>query len=341
MNPYRSPLLIILAVVVVAVLIAILQLDLKAPRADRNWEPEFANLTTFEDLGGGRWRLNNLRYWTWNESGAKDKIWGDRTIDENAVTALWYYVQPFGGWDGIAHTFVVFELAGKDGEAADYIGVSVEARREIGEVYSSLSGLFRAYELTYLWASEKDLLTRRAVYLPDELYGYRLNVPPETARAALRHFIARTNDLAARPRFYNTLSSNCTNELAKTVNGGGEDIIPYHYSFVLTGFADRYLHRLGYLGEPDRDFAAIQRAGHLNAIVRANAGASEKAFSKAVRAGLEAAAIPGRQASADQAISRRIFPESPACEAGSRACRSSTGRCAAAVCLTSATDENG
>jgi hypothetical protein len=305
MNPYRSPLLVVLAVVVVAMLIAILRLNLKEPRAERNWEPEFANLTTFEDLGGGRWRLDNLRHWTWTQSGPKDKIWGGRIVDENAVTALWYYVQPFGGWDGIAHTFLVFELRDEGGEAADYIGVSVEARRQTGQVYSALSGLFRTYELTYLWASEKDLLTRRAVYSPEELYGYRLNVPPQTARAALRHFIARTNDLAARPRFYNTLFSNCTNELAETVNSGGEDFIPYHYSFVLTGFADRYLHRLGYLGEPDNDFAAIRRAGHLNAIVRANAGAGEKAFSQAIRTGLEAAAIPGRQASANYAISRR------------------------------------
>ncbi len=295
MNPYRSPLLVILAIVVVAVLIAILQLNLREARADRNWEPEFANLTTFQDLGGGRWRLNNLRHWTWTESGPEDKIWGGRIIDENAVTALWYYVQPFGGWDGIAHTFLVFELDGRDGGnggdgAADYIGVSVEARRETGEVYTALAGLFRTYELTYLWASEKDLLTRRTVYLPDQLYGYRLNVPAQTARAALRHFIDRTNDLAARPRFYNTLFSNCTNELADTVNGGGEDIIPYHYSFVLTGFADRYLHRLGYLGEKDRDFAAIRSAGHLNAIVRANAGAGEKTFSQAIRAGQQGAA---------------------------------------------------
>lgn len=305
MRPYRSPLLVLLAVFVVVVLFAILRLNLMQPRDDRNWEPEFANLTTFEDLGGGRWRLNDLRHWTWNESGPGQTIWGERIIDENAVSALWYYVQPFGGWEGIAHTFLVFELNGKDGGAASYIGVSVEARRQTGEVYSALAGLFRAYELTYLWASEKDLLTRRVLYLPDELYGYRLNVPPQTARAALRHFIARTNELAARPRFYNTLFSNCTNELAKTVNDGGGDFIPYHYSFVLTGYADRYLHRLGYLGGPGSDFAAIRAAGHLNAIVRANAGAGEMAFSRAIRAGLEAAAVPGRQVSADDAVSRR------------------------------------
>jgi len=291
MRPYPPPLLVFLAIAVVAALFAILRFDLKEPRADRNWEPEFARLTTFEDLGGGRWRLDNLRHWTWNQSGPEEQVWGNRTIDENAVSGLWYYVQPFGGWNGIAHTFVVFELAGGDGKAADFIGISVEARRETGEAYSAPAGLLRTYELTYLWASEKDLLTRRAVYLPEELYGYRLNVPPQTARAALRHFIARTNDLAARPRFYNTLFSNCTNELAKTVNdGSGKDLVPYHYSFVLTGFADRYLHRLGYLGEADSDFAAIRRAGHLNTIVRANAGAGETAFSQAIRAGLQTAA---------------------------------------------------
>ncbi len=284
--------MVLLAVLVVAVLFAILRLNFKEPRDDRNWEPEFADLSTFDDLGDGRWRLNNLRHWTWNQSGSGQVIWGDRIIDENAVSALWYYVQPFGDWGGIAHTFLVFELEGGDGSGrTDYIGVSVEARREIGEVYSALAGLFRAYELTYLWASEKDLLTRRVLYLPDELYGYRLNVSRQMARAALRHFIARTNDLAARPRFYNSLFSNCTNELAETVNAGGEDVIPYHYSFMLTGYADRYLHALGFLGEPDSDFAAIRRAGHLNAIVRANAGASEKAFSQAIRAGLKAAAI--------------------------------------------------
>ncbi|HSG94474.1 MAG TPA: DUF4105 domain-containing protein, partial [Afifellaceae bacterium] len=201
MQPSRLPLLVILAIAVVALLFAILRLNFMQARDDRNWEPEFANLTTFQDLGGGRWRLNNLRHWTWNKSGPEDKIWDNRVIDENTVTGLWYYVQPFGGWDGIAHTFLVFELAGKDdGETVDYIGVSVEARRQVGEAYSAWSGLFRAFELTYLWASEKDLLTRRAVYLPDELYGYRLNVSPQTARAALRHFITRTNELAASPR---------------------------------------------------------------------------------------------------------------------------------------------
>ncbi len=170
----------------------------------------------------------------------------------------------------------------------------MEARRQVGESYSALAGIFRTYELIYLWATEKDLLTRRAVYLPDDLYGYRLNVSPQTARAALRHFIARTNQLAGRPRFYNTLFSNCTNELAKTVNGSGEEVIPYHYSFVLTGYADRYLHRLGYIGDGDRDFATIRKSSRANAIVRANAGAGERGFSKAVRAGLQAATIAGR-----------------------------------------------
>ena len=74
---------------------------------------------------------------------------------------------------------------------------------------------------------------------------------------------------------------------------------------MLTGFADRYLHRLGYLGETDSDFAAIRSAGHLNTIVRANAGAGEKTFSQAIRAGHKAAASGDRQTSADDAISRR------------------------------------
>lgn len=38
---------------------------------------------------------------------------------------------------------------------------------------------------------------------------YRLRMTPENARLLLREYLAEANELARRPRFYNTLTSNC------------------------------------------------------------------------------------------------------------------------------------
>ena len=64
-----------------------------------------------------------------------------------------------------------------------------------------MRGAFRAYELLYVWSTEKDVLSRIAVKLDHKLYAYKLDLPVDQAMIIFDHFVARTNDLAARPRF--------------------------------------------------------------------------------------------------------------------------------------------
>ena len=40
---------------------------------------------------------------------------------------------------------------------------------------------------------------------------YRLRMTPANARVLLREYVEEVDDLARAPRFYNTLTSNCTN----------------------------------------------------------------------------------------------------------------------------------
>ena len=62
-----------------------------------------------------------------------------------------------------------------------------------------------------------------------------------------RQFVDETAALATTPRWYNTLTTNCTSSLIAYVNKVQPDAIPWHYSFVLTGRTDTYLGRLGYV----------------------------------------------------------------------------------------------
>ena len=65
------------------------------------------------------------------------------------------------------------------------------------------------HELIYIGADERDLMRLRKVR-NEQIELYRLRPPPERARALLVEYTKQANDLAARPRFYNTLTTNCT-----------------------------------------------------------------------------------------------------------------------------------
>jgi len=262
----------------------------RTPRADRNWEAALARAPQFTPQvtdQGGAWALDHLRAFEFDATGATTKNWRPASIDPAALTEIWFFIEPFGRWDGVAHSFLSFVFAGGNPQT---ISVSVEARREEGEDYSAIRGAFNAYELIYLWSTEKDILTRIGVYLDHDLYAYRLDVTPEQARAILDHFITRTNRLSERPRFYNTLTSNCTNELAKAVNDAFPGALPWHLSHVLTGRSAERLHALEFV-EGGADFEAIKARAEIGAVVRTLDGAGDDAFSEQWRAHVQAGSV--------------------------------------------------
>lgn len=254
-----------------------LMISLRTPRADRQWEKELSRAPVFERLSDDRWRLHDLRAFEFGPDGAETQAWRDKTIAAGDLEEIWFFLEPFEGFDGAAHTLVSFVFGGETNET---IAMSVEARKEEGEVYSGVNGLFNKFELIYLWSTEKDVLTRIAVGLDHEVYAYRLNVPKPQAEQILAHFIERTNDLSARPRFYNTFTSNCTNELAKAVKGAYPQALPWHYSFVLTGYSAAHLHKLGFLGDAHAAFSRIKAHADASEAIRAAATAPEAAFSE-------------------------------------------------------------
>jgi hypothetical protein len=216
------------------------------PSLDREWDEDVRVLSSVEMLADGAIRLASVRDWRYTREAVVSKHYFAARFDPADVTGLWLYEQELGFGGRIAHTFLVFEFPESYGNAR-WLGLSVETRREIGETYSLVGGVMRKFEVTHMWATEEDLVTRRVEFLDYPLTRYRVTVPDEYFGRVFEQFAEETRVLATAPRWYNTLTTNCTSSLVAYVNEVRADAIPWNYSLVFTGRADTYLAELGYI----------------------------------------------------------------------------------------------
>jgi hypothetical protein len=107
--------------------------------------------------------------------------------------------------------------------------------------------MLRKFEVTHIWATEEDLVRRRVEYLDYPLTRYRVTVPREYLARIFEQMVEETDALAHTPRWYNTLTTNCTSSLIRYVNEAEPGAIPEHWSSVFTGRADDHLGALGYV----------------------------------------------------------------------------------------------
>ena len=70
---------------------------------------------------------------------------------------------------------------------------------------------------------------------------YRLNTPPDQARALLREYVVESTELAAQPKFYNSITANCATVVFKLVRAAGSTL-PFDWRLVVNGFLPGYLY---------------------------------------------------------------------------------------------------
>jgi hypothetical protein len=237
-------------------------------RADRDWHPYLAR-TSHVDLADDRFTIAPVSDWSYQRQGPISESYIEAAQSIDALRQVWFVLEPQPGSSVAAHTFLLFEFEGDR-----LLGLTIEARREANEDYSALAGIWNKYELSYLWASARDLLTRRAVMLDHEVFVYPVAVTSEQRRTLLRNLLERTDALEQRPRYYNTLFSNCTNELAKAAG--------FHWApaFILTGQSDEYLFRRGVI--PGANFEAAHTRSDMTAFIQRLNGEPAPAFDVAL-----------------------------------------------------------
>ena len=211
-----------------------------APSNARVWTAEQARLPMAR-FDGSTVVIENVRDWRYAANGPVSQAWTTRIYDLDNIDSVWLVLSPFGEkWRGPAHAFLSFGF-----DDGTFVGVSVEARKELGESYSLLKGATRRFEIAYVVADERDLIQLRANVWGDEVYVYPIRAPREKVRALFVDMLERANELAAQPEYYNTITNNCTTAILEHANRVSSTPIPYGWQVLAPGYVDELAIELG------------------------------------------------------------------------------------------------
>jgi Domain of unknown function (DUF4105) len=212
-----------------------------APSNDRVWADDVAQMTT-GTVDGNRVTLRNVRNFEWRSNTDYTQRWETRHYDldrlESVDMIMSYWTGP-----AIAHMLISFGF--DDGR---HVVFSVEIRRERIESFSEIGGFFKEFELSVIAADERDVIRVRTNVRGEDTYLYRLRMPVSAMRSLFLGYIEEANTLARVPRFYNTITVNCTTlvyQMMQRIVG----YLPLSYRLILSGYLPEYVYRVGGLDQ--------------------------------------------------------------------------------------------
>jgi hypothetical protein len=116
----------------------------------------------------------------------------------------------------------------------------------------------------------------------EDSYLYRVHMPEGAARELFVAYVDAANRLRTTPRFYHTLTANCTTivfQMARRIVPG----LPMDYRQLLSGYLPEYLYKLHALSGAD-SAAEYRRRGRYTD--RARATADPAKYSRNIRQGV-------------------------------------------------------
>ena len=256
------------------------------PRQDRDWAPDVARLLHAR-MDGDIVTLDNVRNFSWRSREDFDAHWERRQYDLSQLSSADLIVSYWMG-PAIAHTLVSFGF--RDGR---HLVFSVEVRRTRGQKFSAIGGFFRQSELVLVAADERDIVRTRSNVRGETVYLYSVALSPAAMRSLFEAYLSEADQLEAAPRFYNTLTSNCTTlvyDMVKRIVPG----LPWDYRLLASGRLPDYIYDLGALNTA-YPLAELKRRGYINERAQASDrdGRSTPAFSRAIRETVPPAPEPG------------------------------------------------
>jgi len=207
------------------------------PSNDRIWADDVALMTSGE-VTGNRVTLHQVRNFDWRTNSDYVQRWETRDCDLdhlNSVDMIMSY------WQGpaIAHMLVSF---GFDG--GEHVVFSVEIRRQKSQKYSEIGGFFKEFALSVIAADERDVIRVRTNVRGEDDYLYRLRMPPSAMRSLFIAYVEEANTLLHAPRFYNTITVNCTTlvyHMMQRIVGH----LPMDYRVLFSGYLPEYVYQVG------------------------------------------------------------------------------------------------
>ena len=283
------------------------------PKQDRDWMPEVSERVTYErDANNPNLvTFTNVRNFDWHTDQEATEHWDTRTIDMSKLSGVdvtnSYWMGPL-----IAHTLVSFRF-----ENDRPLAFSFEIRKENGESFSALAGFFRRFELSLIAAEERDIIYTRTNARGEQVYLFPVsNLQQHEVKSLFESYLTAADELNAKPAWYNTLISNCTNiifYMARIVSG---DRLPWDYRIWVSGWLPNYLYDVGMLdANPEKDgqpwsMDTWYERTHINAKVRGfdnqanlesdiNSHENSRQFSEQIRQGIPMPLLADSQTDAE------------------------------------------
>ena len=247
-----------------------------SPSNDRHWQTDASKLA-YADFAGDLVTVHNIRNYSYQSEFDYQPAYYDKTFALNDLQGVDLFSVYWMG-PAIAHTIISFDFGGNN-----HLAISIEARKELNEGYSTIKGFFRQYELIYFVADERDVIRLRTNYRknpPEHVYRYRLQGRLDNAKNLFLAYMRKINELNQKPEFYNTLLDNCTTAiwLLSKIN---PEHLPFSWKILLSGYVPQYLYEQQRL-DTRIPFAQLRKNAYINPRARAADQAAD--FATRIRA---------------------------------------------------------
>ena len=162
-----------------------------------------------------------------------------------------------------------------------HVVFSVEIRRQKNQNFSEIGGFFKEFELSVIAADERDVIRVRTNIRGEDDYLYRLRLPARTSARSFA-YVEQTNELVRTPRFYNTITVNCTTlvyHMMQHIVGR----LPFSYRLLFSGYLPEYVYSVGGL---DQRYTLEQLRSFGQITERAKQADRSEFFSRDIRRGI-------------------------------------------------------
>lgn len=243
------------------------------PRNHREWAGEYA-LPADAILTGRTVHIQNIRNFKYKTETDYTPRYYDATYNLDDLSSVDMITSYWAG-ESIAHVFLTFGF--KDGR---HLAISIETRRQKRFPYSAIAGFFHHYEMFYVTADEQDLIGVRTDIRKERVYLYRLFISPQTRERLFKSYLSEIHFLHTHPRWYNTLTDNCTTEILS--RAGAQLHYRLDWRVLLSGYTASLAYDLGLLNT-QYDFPTLKR---LSRIQRPEGATPDAYYSQEIRAHL-------------------------------------------------------